>query len=350
MKKILYTILASFLAFSCSDEKHNTPKQDNPLFSTSRAVTLNKLDGRINLEEIGIYNPTKVIKKDSLFIVLDQEGLNKISIYNEKGKVLGSYLPVGMGADRGLYILTMNLDTKGMLTAYDYGNDRLVEFDMNQFGQPGFGPKFIDMPKDKKHLCVSKYGSTIISTGVFTDGRYALMDDGKEEFFLDFPKIPTYRSVSDTLMSALFASNIIKIKPDGTKFVCANMLSGIIDFCSLIPCNITRITELNLYSPKATLKSRRNPVAYSAGNLYGFRDVEVSDDYIFALYSGRSYQQYKDLMIYGERIVVFDWEGNHVRTYLLRDPFTSISYNKEENAIYGLTNNPNSVLIKHTLD
>ncbi len=88
-------------------------------------------------------------QKDSLLIVLDLNGLNKISIYQENGKLLGSYLPTGMGADRGLYILTMTLDDKGILSAYDFGNDRLVEFDLNHFGQPEFGPKFIDMPKDK---------------------------------------------------------------------------------------------------------------------------------------------------------------------------------------------------------
>jgi len=352
MKKTAFIIIALLLAFGCSDEKHEVPKEDNPLFSTSRAISLNQLGETINLEKIGIYNPTKVIKKDSLLIVLDLNGLNKISIYQENGKLLGSYLPTGMGADRGLYILTMTLDDKGILSAYDFGNDRLVEFDLNHFGQPEFGPKFIDMPKDKKHLCVAKSGTTIISTGMFDDGRYGLMNNNNEEYFLSYPEIPSYRTINDTLRSALFASNIIKIKPDGTKFVCANMQSGIIDFCSLIPCtNITRVAELNLYSPKATVKNmRRTPVAYSTDNLFGFCDIEVTDEYIYALYSGRSYRKYKDQIVYGERIVVFDWEGNHVHTYLLRNPFTSISFNKEENAIYGLTNNPNSVLIKYTLD
>lgn len=110
MKKVAFIIIALFLVFGCSEEKHEVTKQDNPLFSTSRAISLNQLGETINLDEIGIYNPTKIIKKDSLFIVLDRNGLNKISIYQENGKLLGSYLPTGMGADRGLYILTMTLD------------------------------------------------------------------------------------------------------------------------------------------------------------------------------------------------------------------------------------------------
>ena len=87
MKKVAFIIIALFLVFGCSEEKHEVTKQDNPLFSTSRAISLNQLGETINLDEIGIYNPTKIIKKDSLFIVLDRNGLNKISIYQENGKL-----------------------------------------------------------------------------------------------------------------------------------------------------------------------------------------------------------------------------------------------------------------------
>ena len=65
MKKTALIFIVLFLAFGCSDEKHEVPKQDNPLFSTSRAISLNQLGETINLDNIGIYNPTKVIKKDS---------------------------------------------------------------------------------------------------------------------------------------------------------------------------------------------------------------------------------------------------------------------------------------------
>ena len=89
------------------------------------------------------------------------------------------------------------------------------------------------------------------------------------------------------------------------------MQSGIIDFCSLIPCtNITRVAELNLYSPKATVKNmRRTPVAYSTDNLFGFCDIEVTDEYIYALYSSGGFGRCNDQIVYVERIVVCDWEA-----------------------------------------
>ena len=50
MKKTAFIIIALLLAFGCSDEKHEVPKEDNPLFSTSRAISLNQLGETIKLE------------------------------------------------------------------------------------------------------------------------------------------------------------------------------------------------------------------------------------------------------------------------------------------------------------
>ena len=54
MKKVAFIIIALFLVFGCSEEKHEVTKQDNPLFSTSRAISLNQLGETINLDEIGV--------------------------------------------------------------------------------------------------------------------------------------------------------------------------------------------------------------------------------------------------------------------------------------------------------
>ena len=43
MKKTAFIIIALLLVLGCSDEKHEVSKEDNPLFSTSRAISLNQL-------------------------------------------------------------------------------------------------------------------------------------------------------------------------------------------------------------------------------------------------------------------------------------------------------------------
>ena len=80
MKKTAFIIIALLLAFGCSDEKHEVRKEDNPLFSTSRAISLNQLGETINLEKIGIYNPTKVIKKSAALAALSDICIQKTQL------------------------------------------------------------------------------------------------------------------------------------------------------------------------------------------------------------------------------------------------------------------------------
>ena len=339
------------LVWGCANEIREI-KKENPLFSEEGNVSMQKATGIIDLESIGIFNPTKVIRKDSFLIVLNQNGVNKLSIYKLDGTKLFSFLPTGTGTAEGLYFLTMNMAPDGILTAYDFGNDKLVELDINQRNEPGFGPTFTLLSPTPKHLSVAKKGSLMLSTGIFLEGRYCLTLDNHSGYFLSYPETPGKENMSDSLKSMLYASNVTKLKPDGSRFVCANMQSGIIDIGAIHDnSTITRISEQNLYAPKAsTSLAKTKPVVYSIDNLFGFCDIEVSDDYIYALYSGRSYRNFKNLVGYGEKIIVFDWEGNHVKTYQLSVPFTSISYNKEEHAIYGLTNTPQSLLVKYALE
>ena len=351
MKKISYIISVMILVWGCANEIREI-KKENPLFSEEGNVSMQKATGIIDSESIGIFNPTKVIRKDSLLIVLNQNGVNKLSIYKLDGTKLFSFLPTGTGTAEGLYFLTMNMAPDGILTAYDFGNDKLVELDINQLNEPGFGPTFTLLSPTPKHLSVAKKGSLMLSTGIFLEGRYCLTLDNHSGYFLSYPETPGKENMSDSLKSMLYASNVTKLKPDGSRFVCANMQSGIIDIGAIHDnSTITRISEQNLYAPKAsTSLAKTKPVVYSIDNLFGFCDIEVSDDYIYALYSGRSYRNFKNLVGYGEKIIVFDWEGNHVKTYQLSVPFTSISYNKEEHAIYGLTNTPQSLLVKYALE
>lgn len=349
MKKSIY-IAITMLACACSQQQTEV-QRENPLFSNEKLVARETLYESVDLEKMGIFKPTKVAKFDSLYVVLNKDGRNKLSIYNLDGELLHAFLPTGINADQGLYFLTMNIDREGILTAYDFGNSKLIELNLNDINKTDFGPTFTAFPKEQHHLSVAKNGNTMISTGLFEQGRYCLTNEDGQHFGLSYPETEKHRKIDQKQKSILYASNITKIKPDGKHFVCANMQSGILDIGTIHSNNlINRKIELNLYSPLVSMSTQRlRPVAYSTDNLFGFCDVEVSDEYIYALYSGKSYRSNKEDFFYGRRIVVFDWEGNHIRTYSLPTPFKSIFYNKDENAIYGLTDKPKTSLIKYAL-
>ena len=122
------------------------------------------------------------------------------------------------------------------------------------------------------------------------------------------------------------------------------MQTGCLDICEINGNELTRVNEVHLTPAKVKFNRHRpkgrglvHPVNYSKYHIFGFCDLAVSDDYIYALYSGRTLKQHNLDVDKGKTILVFDWNGSHVRTYRLENACSSISYSAEENTIYALS-------------
>ena len=90
--------------------------------------------------------------------------------------------------------------------------------------------------------------------------------------------------------------------------------------------------------------------AFSRDNIAGFGAVDCDDNYVYALYSGRTVNTHQALFSRCEHLFVYDWDGNPIKHYILDIPlFNSISYDKEKKCIYGLAENPEGVLIAYQL-
>ena len=57
----------------------------------------------------------------------------------------------------------------------------------------------------------------------------------------------------------LYASSVLRVRPDGQAFVCADMYSGVIDFCRLIPGGIERVKLERLSYPMTEISETPVP-------------------------------------------------------------------------------------------
>ena len=178
---------------------------------------------------------------------------------------------------------------------------------------------------------------------------------GADTYSVSYPACadPT---LTDTLKSAFYASNTLAVKPTLERLACANMQTGCLDICEINGNELIRVNEVHLTPAKVKFNRHRpkgrglvHPVNYSKYHIFGFCDLAVSDDYIYALYSGRTLKQHNLDVDKGKTILVFDWNGSHVRTYRLENACSSISYSAEENTIYALSqeNNHSEIITLH---
>lgn len=81
-----------------------------------------------------------------------------------------------------------------------------------------------------------------------------------------------------------------------------------------------------------------------------YLDLSVTNDYVYALYSGRSFEEYKMAAYEGETIFVYDWTGKLVKMYRLNIPITKFCVDEVEKVIYATANIPDPTIVCFQLD
>lgn len=73
--------------------------------------------------------------------------------------------------------------------------------------------------------------------------------------------------------------------------------------------------------------------------------MAVSDNFIYALYSGRSFKEYKMSCSDAEYIYVYDWSGNLIKLYKLDVPVSRICLDEQNEKLYAIANLPDPALV-----
>lgn len=211
----------------------------------------------------------------------------------------------------------------------------------------------VDLSKYPGSLWAVEAGDYVLSTGLYTQGRYQLYNtrSGETNYYLSYPNHPQWPNINEETKAILYSSNALKVRPDNSAFVCADMYSGIMDICSIQNGEIKTIKQICFNYPKVYIKQEKGQspeVAYSRDSRLGFSDISVTNDRIYALYSGKTYREDSNSMRESSNLLIFDWNGNLLRSFKIETPLTLLSFKEMEHAIYG-TRFAKNYLIRYIL-
>ena len=213
----------------------------------------------------------------------------------------------------------------------------------------------VDVSKYPGAFWAVKAGKYIISTGFYTQGRYKLENiaSGETGYFLQYPDHPKFPKIDEETKAIMYASNVLRLRPDNEAFVCGTMYSGVLEICKIQNDQIFAVKQLNLHYPKVYIqkskaKDKYPTVAFSRDNFFGFTDIFTTQDRIYTIYSGKTFRENQKNIQEGSFLMVFDWNGNLLKSFELSVPLTLLKYNEEEKAIFGQRFREN-YLIKYLL-
>ena len=68
-----------------------------------------------------------------------------------------------------------------------------------------------------------------------------------------------------------------------------------------------------------------------AGWVYGFEDVYVTNDYIYAIYNGKTV---KENPMFGKNILIYNWSGELVNSYKTDIYLRNVAVDEKRNIVY----------------
>lgn len=341
MKKILY-IVGMGMLFGCSDS-----------YLVDNGVNLSegKPCGMVRMADLsstGIYAINGFVKHGEKLVMGSSYMQQGVAYAVDLSSPLTKALPMTETyVDKAYRTLSSfsSFDGKSV-TALDFKTGELLE---NAVSDAETGEKVVCLPKGRQHLAAVKTGDFVLSTGVYEEGRYLLysLADSTEHYSLSYPGHPDYPEIGEKTKGVLYASSILRIHPDGNRFVCADMYSGVLDFCRIDSDSISRIKLERLSYPRVEIEEQPSVrVAYSKRNRIGIMDVAVTSERVYALYSGKTYEKDGKEAFTACCLLEYDWEGNLVRNFELSVSLTSLACDGADGALYGISETDGVTLVK----
>ena len=342
---MLLNVLLGSILLGCSDRYTGDDSIDSVKSERTTVVRL------ADLSRSGINDMNGFVKRGNKLVVgttYTSEGVGRsLDLEHPERRDVGARSSVASKRVRSLS--SFNSFDGSSVTALDFEKGELIESPVAPLSRGGSQEVVIQLPKGKQHLVAVKAKNFVISTGLYEEGRYLLysLADGSARYFLSYPETPGFSDLREKTKAILYASSVLRVSPDQSAFVCADMYSGVIDFCRVTSVGIERVKLERLSYPRVEISETPDPrVLYSRENRFGFMDVAVTPERVYALYSGKTYRVDRQRAFECNRLLEYDWEGNLVRSFDFDVALTGITYDRDEGKLYGVAGNTGVSLVE----
>lgn len=191
-----------------------------------------------------------------------------------------------------------------------------------------------------------------VAVGIYSN-RFATIDENGDTLktFLDYPFKEDYENTNYQTLAMAFQGGLI-VKPDGSRAVFAVSNSANVDIIDLQDfSNPTLVKRIHSWKPSFSDQSSGNSLstAVKRDNRFGYTDVTVSENFIYLLLSGRTLEKYGNDAFQANRLLVFDWSGNPVRSFLLEKDTRAIAVDETDSYLYSFIDEEDPMIIKYVL-
>jgi len=184
--------------------------------------------------------------------------------------------------------------------------------------------RFIDRP-----LNVKKLKDDYIGIGEFEDGRFRLYDS-EGNIVASFGKYPFRGEEIERGGLSIIYQGSICTSVDGNNFAMGSAYCDNLEFYRIVEGEGVLINKYGSHDAKAIFYGSQ--IRIDDDCIMNYKDA-YGGRYCYMLYSGKTY---KEGRYGGKRIIVFDWDGNYLKSYKVDVDIWSFCVDEENNILYAI--------------
>lgn len=338
MKKAIYILLLFLLCTSCINQ---SPNSIIDLFKDK--VEYVEEESSINTDEIR--KPYLMHSYKDILILGNIHYDNFISfIDNKRGNLLGEYACRGTGPNEFIHLGNISV-TDNKVCLWDTGNSSIssamVEDD-NSLSEFQHTKIQSDTTLLAAFQVIPINNNKFIAAGIVKQNRFALLGE-KGEVVKTFGQYPIGYDPqnTDSENGFIYQGELIFNEKKGV-LVSACGMGELLSFYKITEKEeVVLIKEYALEHPIYQKTGEENqPISFKFDNKMGFIDMKMCQKYCICLYSG---EKRTDPYEYGgNKILLFDWEGNPIKMYSLKKTYTNMAIDQINNRIILLGTDSNT--------
>jgi hypothetical protein len=163
---------------------------------------------------------------------------------------------------------------------------------------------------------------------------------------LHYQKPGIYQKIPDHIYSTGY-QGWYTVHPDNNKFVFAAFFGCRFQIFDFVNNTIQPKVDLFFWDP--VLREENRVCILDRQSKMGFQNIDSNQQFIYALYSGKTKADHLDELTCSH-LLVFDWDGNPVKRYLLDTPLSSFCMNEAGTKLYGVAFTPETTIVQYDLN
>jgi hypothetical protein len=279
--------------------------------------------------------PSEIICAGTYLLFCDKYEEQVVTVLNTHDSAFfHRVLYTGGGPGEVLPPLKLQITSEGAICAFQAQNGRLHEYTLNSLlGDAAPLPEAVYQFEDRP-ANLKKLANGFVGIGMYEDGRYHLYGKNSEA-----PRpAGTYPHRGESMDPAgrfFLYQGALCASPDGTHFVMATAYCDNLEFFRTDGSGITPVRKYETRDVDGQYTERG--IVLGDNCVMAYKGACGTDRYAFLLYSGERFGEHHARSTGGKTILMFDWEGNHIKTFEADRTIFSFCTDSDAQTLYAIT-------------